>query len=292
MAFQAQIVDVVVTRTFLEFQMAEEVAVARARSNSDFSIDYAGLESVDPSDLAKVCASLSDCATSVDDDSSSWDSDSDDSSSQGESNVCSNQGCKSLTGPGACPPGVLYSWRAVQPCVFVPQITPIVFQMPCTLQGTPTGKTQAPVRDGMTSLMLRNLPNNLKRSALLELFDALGFQGLYDFVYLPIDFARNANVGYCFVNLVDAVAASKFQAAFQGFQGWTGSSRKVCEAVWSEFNQGLACHVDRYRNSPVMHADVPDECRPVLFKDGQRIAFPALTKSLKRPKMRAANRVQ
>jgi hypothetical protein len=48
--------------------------------------------------------------------------------------------------------------------------------------------------------MLRNLPNNLKRSGLLELFDALGFQGLYDFVYLPIDFSRMANVGYCYLN--------------------------------------------------------------------------------------------
>jgi hypothetical protein len=67
--------------------------------------------------------------------------------------------------------------------------------MPCTLQGTPKSKTQAPVRDGMTSLMLRNLPNNLKRSALLELFDTLGFRGLYDFVNLPMDFARNAHVG-------------------------------------------------------------------------------------------------
>jgi hypothetical protein len=268
--------------------MAEEVAVARARSNSDFSIDYADLDNVH---LGKACGSLSDCATTVDDnDFSSWGDDSDDLSSQSDSDACSSQGRNSDTWSGNCPPGVLCSWPAVQPCVFVPQVAPMFFPVPCTLQVAQLGKTQAPVQDGMTSLMLRNLPNNLKRSALLELFDSLGFQGLYDFVYLPIDFARKANVGYCFVNLVDAAVASKFQATFQGFQGWTGSSRKVCEAVWSEFNQGLACHVDRYRNSPVMHADVPDECRPVLFKDGQRIEFPAPTKPLKRPKTRAAHK--
>jgi len=151
-------------------------------------------------------------------------------------------------------------------------------------------KTQGLVQDGtLTSLMLRNIPNNLKRDALLELFDTLGFRGLYDFVYLPIDFGRKSNVGYAFVNLINATAASNFRAMLQGFQGWTGSSQKVCEAVWSELSQGLACHVERYRNSPVMHADVADECRPVLFKDGQRIEFPAPTKPLKPPKMRTVS---
>lgn len=56
---------------------------------------------------------------------------------------------------------------------------------------------------------------------------SLGFRGLYDFVYLPIDFSRKSNVGYCFVNLVNATAASNFLATLQGFHGWTGSSRKV-----------------------------------------------------------------
>jgi len=281
MAIQAQVVNVVVMRTFLELETVEEVAVGRARSSSDFFVDYAHLDSAD---FSKVCASLSDCATSVDNDdsSSSWGSDSEDSSS--------SQGHNSDTWSGDCPPGV-FSLPDVQPCAVMRQATPVAFLMPrSTPQVEQTGRTQAAVQDGtMTSLMLRNIPNNLKRGALLELFDALGFRGLYNFVYLPIDFSRNSNVGYCFVNLVDAAVASKFQTTFQGFQGWTGSSRKVCEAVWTvKLNQGLACHVDRYRNSPVMHADVPDDCRPILLKDGQRIEFPAPTKLLKRPKMRAA----
>jgi hypothetical protein len=163
-----------------------------------------------------------------------------------------------------------------------------------TGQGKRAGETQALVQDGtLTSIMLRNLPNNLKRSALIELFDALGFRGLYDFLYLPIDFSRMSNVGYCFVNLVDAAVASKFQATFQNFQSWRGSSRKVCKAEWTDLkNQGLASHVHRYRNSPVMHADVPDECRPLLFNGGHRIEFPAPTKALKLPKMRTGGKIQ
>ena len=38
-----------------------------------------------------------------------------------------------------------------------------------------------------------------------------------------------------------------------------------------------------------MHEDVPDECRPVVFKDGVRLPFPAATRLLKRPKMRSVH---
>lgn len=280
MAIQEQAVNVVIKHTLLEFHMVEEDATVRARSKSDFFTDYVDLENVD---FVKAGAPLSDCSTTAD-------SDSDDSSSHGcdSGDDSSRQGRFSNTWSGSCPPGVL-SWPAVQPCVFLQPVVSVPFPVRAgTLEVQRTGKAHGMVQDGtLTSIMLRNIPNNLKRDALLELFDALGFHGLYDFVYLPIDFSRNSNVGYAFVNLINAAAASKFQATFQGFHGWTGSSRKVCEAVWSQLSQGLACHVDRYRNSPVMHADVPDECRPVLLKDGQRIEFPAPTKPLKRPKMRA-----
>jgi len=33
-----------------------------------------------------------------------------------------------------------------------------------------------------------------------------------------------------------------------------------------------------------MHQMVPDECRPVIFSDGRRIAFPSATKKLTPPK--------
>jgi len=292
MAIPEQAVTAVVRNTFLEFQVVEEVSVARARSKSDFSMDYADLENIG---FSKVGVPLSDYATTADSDSdncsSSHGCDSDDSSPshrRDSDDSSSMQGREIETWSGDCPPGVL-SWPAMQPYIFVQQVMPVAFPVRASTFKVQSGKTQDLVQDGtMTSIMLRNIPNNLKRDALLELFDALGFQGLYDFLYLPIDFSRNSNVGYCFVNLINATAASKFQAMLHGFHGWTGSSRKVCEAVWSQLSQGLACHVDRYRNSPVMHGDVPDECRPVLFNDGQRIEFPAPTKPLKRPKMRTA----
>ena len=50
--------------------------------------------------------------------------------------------------------------------------------------------------------MLRNLPNNYTRDMFLSLLDEEGLSELYDFVYLPMDFCRDANLGYAFVNLV------------------------------------------------------------------------------------------
>lgn len=133
-----------------------------------------------------------------------------------------------------------------------------------------------------TTVMLRNLPNNITRQGLLELFNSMGFYGQYDFVYLPIDFSRRASRGYAFVNLASEQSAQSFFAAFQGFSRWTGESKKVCEVIWSE-EQGLDFLIERYRNSPLMHERIPDECRPAIFFGGERVTFPRPTRQIRRP---------
>eukprot|EP00435_Cladocopium_sp_Y103_P040227 s2780_g10.t3 len=143
-----------------------------------------------------------------------------------------------------------------------------------------------PDPEGRTTVMLRNLPNNYTRDMLLELIDSLGFRGQYDFLYLPIDFQTQACLGYAFVNLVDSGVVPAFWRAFDGFSNWSLPSRKVCYISWSGPHQGLEAHIDRYRNSPVMHPDVGDECKPLIFKDGVRVMFPPPTKSIRPPRVR------
>lgn len=134
-------------------------------------------------------------------------------------------------------------------------------------RGASGGGGPAP-RDGerRTTVMLRNIPSSYNRSKLLELLDAAGFAAGYDFVYCPVDFARRCALGYALVNLVSPEVVPEFWAAMHGFKDWAVPSSNVCE--------GLKANVKRFRDGPLMHPCVPDECKPVVFEGGRRVEFP------------------
>eukprot|EP00439_Symbiodinium_sp_Y106_P085374 s813_g28.t1 len=140
-----------------------------------------------------------------------------------------------------------------------------------------------------TTVMLRNLPNNYCRSMILALLDKEGFEGKYNFLYLPIDFRTRACMGYAFVNLVDPAHVPDFWAKFSGYSNWLVRSKKLCGVSWSEPHQGLESHVERYRNSPIMHESVPDEYRPIVLQNGVRVAFPESSKSSRPPRSNQYN---
>lgn len=160
------------------------------------------------------------------------------------------------------------------------------FERSATPKTEPSEVDYMPGVGSRMTVMLRNLPNNYSRSMLLELLDSEGFAGRYDFVYLPMDFKSRASLGYAFVNLVSACEANPFWKHFDGFSRWVLPSQKVCSVNWSSPYQGLEAHVERYRNSPVMHDAVPDEYKPMLFRNGVRIAFPPPTRKLRAPRSR------
>jgi len=122
-----------------------------------------------------------------------------------------------------------------------------------------------------TTLMMRNLPNDYSRDMLLMLMDAKGFRGRYNFIYLPMDFRRRAGLGYAFVNMMTVQDAKALRESLHGFSAWEVASQKVLEVHFGDLLQGLQPHVERYRNSPVMHSSVPESCRPAIFEHGQKI---------------------
>lgn len=142
----------------------------------------------------------------------------------------------------------------------------------------------APATDKRTTIMLRNLPNNYTREMLLEMLDAEGFDGRYDFVYLPIDFKTQAGVGYAFVNAVDNAAAQELWTTFEGYNNWVLPTSKKCWVSWSKPVQGLRANVQRWRNSSVMHSSMPEEYKPCIFVNGARAKFPRASRALQAPR--------
>lgn len=140
-----------------------------------------------------------------------------------------------------------------------------------------------PLHSERTTVMLRNLPNNYSREMFLHMLDQNGLKGLYDFAYLPCDFFHGANLGYAFVNMVNDSAVAAIWAKFDGFHDWALPTEKVCRVAWSSPHQGLKAHIERYRNSPVMHKRVPDSFKPVILQNGVRQDFPKPTTVVRPP---------
>lgn len=156
----------------------------------------------------------------------------------------------------------------------------------CSDNTTSAGASDEESSESHTTVMLRNIPNNYSREMLLSLIDKEGFASSYDFVYLPIDFSSQAGLGYAFVNFVTSDDAERCQQHFEGFCDWSVPSEKVCSVTWAGPHQGLRPHVERYRNSPVMHDTVPDEWKPAVFVNGTRTPFPPPTQPIRKPKIR------
>jgi len=136
--------------------------------------------------------------------------------------------------------------------------------------------------DKRTTLMLRNLPNDYNREVFLQFLDSEGHAGKYDFVYFPVDFKTGSGLGYAFVNFLSHGKAMHAWKSLNGYRAWCVPSVKVCDVCWSNPVQGFRANVDRYRNSPVMHEDVPEEFKPAVFSNGCRAPFPKPRKPSKR----------
>eukprot|EP00931_Biecheleriopsis_adriatica_P054446 TRINITY_DN32040_c0_g1_i1.p1 TRINITY_DN32040_c0_g1~~TRINITY_DN32040_c0_g1_i1.p1 ORF type:complete len:430 (-),score=92.61 TRINITY_DN32040_c0_g1_i1:49-1338(-) len=130
----------------------------------------------------------------------------------------------------------------------------------------------------VTTVMLKNVPNKYSRSMLLEELNK-HFKGLFDFLYLPIDFKNGCNIGYCFINWRTHEACGKFIAAFDGKdvnECLPGLQSKKVVEIRPARVQGLEENVKRLRNSPVMTEllEHPDWMPLLLDDDGQELPFP------------------
>lgn len=115
--------------------------------------------------------------------------------------------------------------------------------------------------DKRTTLMIRNIPNKYTQQMLLAEINAR-HRGQYDFFYLPIDFKNKCNMGYAFINFLEASHIVAFYDEFDG-QKWTNfNSEKVCAISYARL-QGKQAMITRFQNSSLL--DKHESYRPLVF---------------------------
>ncbi|KAI5854811.1 RNA recognition motif 2-domain-containing protein [Tricharina praecox] len=137
--------------------------------------------------------------------------------------------------------------------------------------------------DTRTTVMLRNIPNKVDQATLKDYVDETS-RGLYNFLYLRIDFRNICNVGYAFINFLDPLDIIDFVKEKSGTRWNKFNSEKVLDVTYANI-QGIDQLVEKFRNSSVMDQD--PAYRPKLFHSagpmaGQEMTFPPANNILKK----------
>lgn len=139
------------------------------------------------------------------------------------------------------------------------------------------------------TVMVRNLPLDLSQPGLVQRIIERGYSGLFNFVYMPMNFRGRGNFGYAFVSFITHEVALQFmddvlQSGAEQNSGENSDTQKW-HVVWSNC-QGLSANIERYRNSPLMHSNVPPEFKPAMYDElGNQVPFLPPTKTIPKPRI-------
>jgi hypothetical protein len=168
--------------------------------------------------------------------------------------------------------------------------TPSALTAPATAQASDNCKPKEVVKVAQaspvaprTTIVIKNVKIDCTRSDLISLLNSVGYEHTYDLVYLPMCFKTKKGFHYGFVNFLSPETALQFEKQLHGFAAPAYFGEQLCEITWSDC-QGLEDTIAKYRNSPVMHPTVPEECKPLLFDNGKIVPFPEPTKAIPRPR--------
>lgn len=127
-----------------------------------------------------------------------------------------------------------------------------------------------------TTLIIMGMPHWVTKTDLLGMLDEV-CPGKYDYFYAPIDFTRGAR-GFFFVNFVshqDAVSVRRLLTTAWPCPRITPDENKF-KITWAK-EQGKDRHVDKVKNTSIMHPSVLDIYKPEVFSNGVRQKFPTPT---------------
>lgn len=113
------------------------------------------------------------------------------------------------------------------------------------------------------TVMMRNLPNKYTQQMLLHEINEAGFDGMFDFLYLPIDPETGANRGYAFINFISPNCSWSFKQRYEGCRMSNFNSNKVVSVTPAAL-QGFQANYAHYSTARVNRGD--PAARPLFLR--------------------------
>jgi hypothetical protein len=129
-------------------------------------------------------------------------------------------------------------------------------------------QTPLPLEEDTTTVKM-DMSKCMTRNDLQRLLDESGLKGLYDFLYLAVNFETGKNYGYATVNFVSPEAMRLAENRLRDI--WLDATTKITFFAFKV--QGRTNLIENYRNKGMMFQS-KDKYKPVIFQDGQRCWFP------------------
>lgn len=121
-----------------------------------------------------------------------------------------------------------------------------------------------------TTLMLRNLPRHISQAEFLKELNASGFEGTYDFAYMPQRFDQKENKGYAFINFLSTANASAFLGKWHNHHRF-GSKDTI--NISPAMLQGLQANLQKWVGQRFRRIKNPD-LRPFVLDSSPKSSSP------------------
>lgn len=121
------------------------------------------------------------------------------------------------------------------------------------------------INHDVETLLIRNIPRSFRAEELLEELDCLVGDACYNFVAMPWDHKRNANIGYGFVNFRSTEAATECFCRLSGHI-WRGHPEVGACRVATAHVQGLPWNLARHMFSKTHSAECVQN-EPLIFDE-------------------------
>jgi hypothetical protein len=111
---------------------------------------------------------------------------------------------------------------------------------------------------GSVTLMVRNIACRYSKEQVVGFLADLGFDGTYDFFYLPMNATPRANLGYFFINFKTEADSNRCRECLQGNCLGSSQTQKRCEVSLARVQGGesIAKHFHRKAITRSPHAPI------------------------------------